>query len=204
MNQVVGFGAPGARVAVLVVAALVGGCEFKDPEVESFLTLGFARTQPDTADLGVAVVVQHRGGASLRLRTVDGTHLLASTAGAGVETSCVPVPAPVEGSLSEELLFLMVKPAKAECTLHVELLSGAADCTGPALDARILHVSRSRATAPESTPGRAGGTGGAGGGSGGAGGTGGSATSTGGAGGAANSTGGSATTTGTGGAGGGQ
>lgn len=208
MNRVVNPGASRAGAAVLLAAVLAGGCDFQDPKVETFLTLGFARTQPATADPGVAVVVQHRGGASLRLRTVEGTHQLASTAGGGVETSCVPVATPAGGSPAAEMLFLTVKPAKEECTLHVELLAGAADCTGPALENRILYVSRDRATAPEPAAGGSAGAAAAGdGGAGGAAGSGGSAAATGGgggAGGAGPSSGGSTTTTGTGGAGGGQ
>ncbi|HTN85151.1 MAG TPA: hypothetical protein VL242_15740, partial [Sorangium sp.] len=72
------------------LAALVAlGCE-SEPDIAKYLVVSPAVRQPESPSLGTIVMVQQRGGAFLRIKTVGGTHVLAGDdAGAAAdEQSC--------------------------------------------------------------------------------------------------------------------
>lgn len=151
-TDIFGWARRGAAPALLAFT-IAGGCDFFDAETGPYLTLGFARTQPATADLGVVVVLQQRGGSFLRLRTTGGALQTSTTAGAGADTACVPLQQANGAEPGTELLFFTVKPEGSECVLFADLLNDGDACSGEVLESRVLAVSRERATQPEPEPG---------------------------------------------------
>ncbi|WP_437318791.1 hypothetical protein [Sorangium sp. So ce385] len=172
---------------IMLAALSSSGCP-ADPEVERYLIVAPAAEQPGSPALGTSVLVQQRGGAYLRLKTIAGKLDLSTDApgGAAQQPSCIPAPPPGEPR------FFLVIPDDVECELYVDLLGpGSGDdapaCSGPLLASRLLPITNVRQS-PSGDGG--GGAGGAGEGGGGTGGTGEGGGGTGGDGGDGGSTGG--------------
>src|SRR5947209_3667524 len=63
---------------LLGAAAVLGAptCTVDDPSVNAYLLVAVAARQPQSATLGTVVVLQQRGGASVRITVSAGTFLL--------------------------------------------------------------------------------------------------------------------------------
>ena len=131
-------------LGLLPLAALVApGCT-SDPDISTYLVVSPAVRQPESPSLGTIVMVQQRGGAFLRVKTIGGAHVLAGDdAGAAANRqSCVR-------ARVDTPIFLNVLPSEVECELYVDLI-GAGDggtgeeCSGEILVSRLVPITTRR------------------------------------------------------------
>jgi hypothetical protein len=101
-------------MALTLLGALGPGCSDDDASDGPLLVVQAASEQPGSDELGVMVAIQSRGGRWLEVEVSGGTLL-----GGGTDT-CVR--APTAGSLRENVVNVLVFPARVEAVVTVRLL----------------------------------------------------------------------------------